>query len=581
MATAVSSTPSKYSGKTVQTLSDGTKVRVKTGTTKSGSGSRHSIDTSDPASVASERFDLSRAATPMTDVPGQQQPIAQPSPIAPAVPDQRTQATDYLRQQGYSNPDETEIQGAMGKFNPNIGTTPPPQSLPEPNRFQQGLANANASGLPAPADQGKGRAGVASFVAPPPQPTVADKLYQSEPKVDNPYFADLQKAAQDYLSPKKQRESLTQEYKKLVKTSGIDELNTELMNMKNVIDGSEDDIRNEITKAGGFATESQISALTNSRNKQLIKNYNNLLEAKNSKEEYINTLIGLSKDDRDAADRDFDTKMNLGFKMVEYQQKMQDNAKESYQKIVDKIGYAGLNTMTAGDPYYTKLVESTLGLAPGGLAQLSTIKDTEQELDLAIKRTNLAKAQIDLKNAQTSGVTGSDAPLYQGLSSPTATAVRATVSGFKTEPQVKNFTQIQDARNYAGSLSNTTKNPSDDQALIYAFAKTMDPDSVVREGEYATVQKYAQSLTDAYGKSVSQAINGTGFLTEGARKNIKDTIEAKYKSSKMTYDNVRKQYVGEINNLTGRDDGEKFVRDYSSGGNIVTAPDGNDYEIID
>ena len=72
--------------------------------------------------------------------------------------------------------------------------------------------------------------------------------------------------------------------------------------MKNIIEGSEDDIRMEITKAGGFATDSQVLALTNARNKQLIKNYNTLLDTRNSKEKYLQTAIGLEQQDRQAAD---------------------------------------------------------------------------------------------------------------------------------------------------------------------------------------------------------------------------------------------------------------------------------------
>ncbi|ABE61210.1 hypothetical protein Nham_0314 [Nitrobacter hamburgensis X14] len=170
-----------------------------------------------------------------------------------------------------------------------------------------------------------------------------------------------------------------------------------------------------------------------------------------------------------------------------------------------------------------------------------------------------------------SGAPGDNPQLYAGLSTKTATAVRAQVAAFKTEPLVQNFGIIQEGRNFAGSLSNTTKNPADDQGLIYALAKALDPGSVVREGEYATAQKYSQSWINAYGKGVSQAIMGTGFLSEQARRNIKDTIEARYKASLQSYTHLEGQYQTGINNLTGRDDGAKFVRDYqtssdSSGG---------------
>lgn len=152
--------------------------------------------------------------------------------------------------------------------------------------------------------------------------------------------------------------------------------------------------------------------------------------------------------------------------------------------------------------------------------------------------------------------------LYSGLSSSTATAARGVVTKFGTEPLIQNFATIQDGYNFASSMNDNTTNPADDQALVYAFAKAMDPGSVVREGEYNTVQKYAQSWVQAYGKSVSQAIAGTGFLTPEARKNLKTVIENKYTSSKKSYDQIQSSYVDRINSLTGRSDGAKFLTDY-------------------
>lgn len=167
------------------------------------------------------------------------------------------------------------------------------------------------------------------------------------------------------------------------------------------------------------------------------------------------------------------------------------------------------------------------------------------------------------------GATTEGDPIYAGLSPQTSTAVRGQVTAWKGEPQVQNFATIQDGYNFASSLSDTTVNPADDQALIYALAKALDPGSVVREGEYATAQKYAQSWAKAYGKKITQAIAGTGFLSEEARRNIKKTIETKYTSTKRTYDQLRGSYVGGINSLTGRKDGDKFLREYSTGASEV------------
>lgn len=151
-----------------------------------------------------------------------------------------------------------------------------------------------------------------------------------------------------------------------------------------------------------------------------------------------------------------------------------------------------------------------------------------------------------------------------------STTINSIASSFDNEPIVKNFNILNEGYQYAQSMPNTTKNPSDDQALIYAFAKAMDPNSVVREGEYATVQKYSQSLLNSYGKSVSQAIAGTGFLTPDARANIKKTIEDRYKVSKTNYDALYKQYqkriedarAGKGNTLTD------YSTAYNTGGGI-------------
>lgn len=159
------------------------------------------------------------------------------------------------------------------------------------------------------------------------------------------------------------------------------------------------------------------------------------------------------------------------------------------------------------------------------------------------------------------GGTASD-QLYTGLSAPTATAVRGLVSKFSSEPTVQNFATIQDGYNFAQSISDTTVNPADDQALIYSLAKALDPGSVVREGEYATAQKYAQSWISSFGKGVEQAIAGTGFLSETARKNIKNVIETKYDSTKKSYTNLQDNYAKNISSLTGRDDGKNFLIDY-------------------
>lgn len=147
--------------------------------------------------------------------------------------------------------------------------------------------------------------------------------------------------------------------------------------------------------------------------------------------------------------------------------------------------------------------------------------------------------------------------------------------GFDQQPVVKSTQKMAEAVSFANSLDPNTKNPADDQALIYAFAKAMDPDSVVREGEYATVQKYAQSWAETFGFNAARIFTNTSFLAPQARQNMKTTIQKKYQAGKAQYDNVRQSYAKQIDKITGQGDGESWLVDYGSafpGENTTGAP---------
>lgn len=152
--------------------------------------------------------------------------------------------------------------------------------------------------------------------------------------------------------------------------------------------------------------------------------------------------------------------------------------------------------------------------------------------------------------------------------------VDAQAKGFDAQPAVKRAQLAAEAVQFVNSMDLNTQNPSDDQALIYAFAKAMDPESVVREGEYATAQKYAQSWVKSFGKGVEMALAGTGFLSVEARQNMRKTIQAKYRATKTQYDNLRREYGRKINKITGKADGEEYLTDYG-GGFPADAPAGS------
>lgn len=89
-------------------------------------------------------------------------------------------------------------------------------------------------------------------------------------------------------------------------------------------------------------------------------------------------------------------------------------------------------------------------------------------------------------------------------------------------------------------ISNAIQNRTgvDDYVLSVAFAKILDPESVVRESEQAAVAKSGGAI-DAFVKSVNNFIAGTGSLPEPVRQRIFSTAQT---TAKYWYDEAQKEY---------------------------------------
>lgn len=273
----------------------------------------------------------------------------------------------------------------------------------------------------------------------------------------SPGYQQLLADYANYNSIATQGQSMSQTYQNLTTQLGIPAMNTQLLNWKNIIDGSEQDVRTEVTKAGGFATDSQVLALTSSRNKQLVQNYNNLLQTKTQAMETLKTMTDLAAQDRTFALNAIDKKLQLDQQMMDYQQKMQTNAQVSYQKIIDTVGYKGLAQMTNNDPYYRSLVERSLGLHPGGLAQLASIGTAEDQS----KYPEVTKEWVNVLASQGISTTGK---------SITQLGTEAKQKGL----QGLNDYMTMDANRKATKVSNTTINQaaSHEQTQIDDFHKS-------------------------------------------------------------------------------------------------------------
>jgi hypothetical protein len=242
----------------------------------------------------------------------------------------------------------------------------------------------------------------------------------------------------------------------------------------------------------------------------------------------------------------------------------------------------------AGEPFTTAPgVAAPLGLRGG----MTAITPTRREPVLPEPTTNAARdgsfedymnappeRRAEIEAARKRYMQSDDRPRVTvqtgagSLPAPVQRRVDAKASAFDRQPVVKKIQPMAEAVAFAESMDVNTKNPADDQALIYAFAKAMDPESVVREGEYATVQKYSQNWVTSFGFNAQRVVANTEILTPQARQQLRATIRQKYTATKKQYDNVRRSYVSQINRMTSGANGDDYLIDYAGGFPDVAPP---------
>ncbi len=266
------------------------------------------------------------------------------------------------------------------------------------SKYRAGFAAAKAAGAAAPVDSGAGRAAVTQYTPQTPDTSNVDQFISDDPAINT-----LMSNIAGLLNPPKQTSTLMQDYKKLQKQSGLDEINEELIDADTVINGTEDDIRNEIQTAGGLATDSQVQAMSLARNKGLLKRYNQLVQMKTDATNQLNTLSSLNAQDKSIAQQRVDSQIGAMFNMATFRQQAQNNTKEQYRWLATQMGVDGLYNSVAQDPRQLAFAEKILGTGAGGLAILAATAAQERaqkaemdKLDISYKKASIANIYSEI-----------------------------------------------------------------------------------------------------------------------------------------------------------------------------------------
>lgn len=301
----------------------------------------------------------------------QQVNTSQPSPFT-------ANATPYT---------QGNIQQETNPPPPNPDKIEAPATTPQGAKYQAAFNQLQSSGGAAPTNPGEARVAVSKATA----QNTPQQEYKPSPTFMQYGDPIMQQFIQSAIASQQEvtdKGYLVQNMKQVM-SNQLSQIDQKAMNLKNIIEGTDDDIRKEIAKAGGFATESQVQALAASRNKDLIRQYNSLEIQRQGMQQQLSANVQLAELDRQYAKDKYDNSLQV-FNMYKT---IDSNAQQSLDKLVSNVGYTGLAAAYGGDPYSLSLAEQKLGLPQGSLSDPNKLKFLEtyrqQSLSQSGQRLNI------------------------------------------------------------------------------------------------------------------------------------------------------------------------------------------------
>lgn len=498
--------------------------------------------------------------TSIAPVAPETKPVGQ-TPVAPVVPATEKAAPVAPVAPVSGGIDSVEKAKAAGAFDAINGGGAYAKSLGD--RMKEGLSAVKNGGTEAPNSQGQ--AGLAISQVTPPAEYQPPTDIQTE--VDDTLSVYSQAIA-EYLNPKNQRSTLMQDYKAISKSLGIQDLQEDLIDINRIMDGTEDDIRSEVTAAAGFATDSQVQAMTIGRNKSLLKKAQYISDQLVAAKDQLATLSQLNAQDKQFADQRMQTGIQLLGNMVQIKQSMQRAAQDNYRWYADKAGLDSLYASTGGDPFNVGMVEKTLGMPPGGLqkaavqAQQQKARDAEKEaLQLDVLKSNL---QTDVLQRD---------------------AIRSNIETDKAQ-RANIYSQISSRNNPS------SKPPTQAQLQIAGYTDRLKQSNAViskLENKFTGVGSYLGKIVPTIFKSSERQ------QMEQAERNFINSVlrrESGAAISEGEFENARKQYFPQPGNdkavLQQKAANRatvinSFTRESGNvpTSNIIIAPDGTEIELTD
>ncbi len=393
----------------------------------------------------------------------------------------------------------------------------------------------------------------------------------------NPVVKNLYDQVAQTMSSQNTQQTLAQQYTQAesatnpagIPGESITQEQMSLMNMNRVMAGTQDDIRNEISNAGGFATESQVASLTAARNKTLMTQASALQQSIQLKQDYVDHLMQFSQQDRSQVEQNVNNQLGLADKLQTLTTNMDNAAQSNYQKIVDQVGYSGL--AQGLDANGKTLAEKALGLSSGALSNpqfLQAQKQSNSQPTASIQEYEYAKSQgytgsfsqYQNEDANRKAVAAGTA---NGLSSAVIGRLQSIDKEMQSQPAVLAYQKIASA---SESIQNAGTSPADDLDRVYALMQSLNPGSnMVRPSSIDSVANDLKSTLQNYGLAASRVLDPTGMLTPEARLMISSVVANKLGVYQKQVANLSSGYATRIKNIAPNENPDTWLTNYQGG----------------
>lgn len=355
---------------------------------------------------------------------------------------------------------------------------PPPQSTAQSigQSYQQFHSTVQGTEAPATYPAGEIQSGT--------QPSTGNPIFDSLSASMAPIMNSLNQVISDINNPAITGQNLQQEYNQLSQQYQLPQMNTELLNYQNIMNGTQDDIAQELTAGGGTATQSQVLAMTSARNTVIMKQYTALSNQYQAATTNVNNMLQYaSTDESNALARESEmanvtSSMDSIYQnMVSMGMTMQQNNATNYRAILTAGGPDSLAESVAGDPTQQAIAESSLGLAPGTLTNPQQIDawqaDTYKTQQLQLNSYRAAVYGYNAGYAAPGGVTNN---YYGGGAPPSGETGTPGTTPDSTTPSGTSYSQDQLVRpSWLSSNIPIYGSAADLQSAASAGKATQDP----------------------------------------------------------------------------------------------------------